>query len=52
MLGVKSIEGTLLEAKLKEVCSKENKADSKKQVYKLKSDSGRLCTRAHLYSED
>ena len=49
LLGVKSLEGTLVEAQIKKVTNKGH-ASTSNQVYKLKADTGKLCARKHLYT--
>ena len=51
LLGVKSLEGTLVEAQIKKVTNKGHSSTSN-QVYKLKADTGRLCARKHLYTAE
>lgn len=48
MLDVETIEGTVIEARLKQVCSTDY---STKARYKLKSNSPSLCSHRGLYSE-
>lgn len=50
LLNVKSIEGTLADIRVKEVCGRGIKAE-KNQLYQLKETSGRLCARKDHYTE-
>ena len=49
LLDVKSIAGTLVEARIKEVCKQDHKQQN---FYALKATTGKLCARANCYSAE
>lgn len=51
LLDVDSVEGTLVGAQIEKVTRKGH-ADSNKQAYKLKADTGKLFARRHFYTDN
>jgi len=51
LLDIKSVEGTLVEHMIEKVTNSGNK-DEKKQAYKLKATTGRLCARKNMYTAE
>ena len=51
LLDVKSVDGTVVEVLIKNASSKGND-DPAKMAYKLKADTGKLCAKANLYTEE